>query len=285
MNESQEGREGTSLHPVERKICLRFHEVSFSYGNLKVLDKVSFHIHQGEFIALAGPNGSGKTTALKLILGLEKPQGGTIELFGPAGPAGDLVGYVPQQAAGDRAFPISVEEVVMMGRLRPRSRRYRPEDREAAAAAMEELGIAALARRPYAALSGGQRRRVLVARALAAKPGFLILDEPTANMDKESEERLFHTLKKLKGKTTVLIVTHHMDFVSPLTDRALCLGGGEGGAGIVQHPLAAPASGTPEAGGPVPGDPAPGEIVPADFRVLHGESLPADRCYPGEDPG
>ena len=145
MNEAQEGREGTSLHPVERKICLRFHEVSFSYGNLKVLDKVSFHIHQGEFIALAGPNGSGKTTALKLILGLEKPQGGTIELFGPAGPAGDLVGYVPQQAAGDRAFPISVEEVVMMGRLRPRSRRYRPEDREAAAAAMEELGIAALA--------------------------------------------------------------------------------------------------------------------------------------------
>ena len=148
----------------------------------------------------------------------------------------------------------------------------------------DQGGIAALARRPYAALSGGQRRRVLVARALAAKPGFLILDEPTANMDKESEERLFHTLKKLKGKTTVLIVTHHMDFVSPLTDRALCLGGGEGGAGIVQHPLAAPASGTPEAGGPVPGDPVPGEIVPADFRVLHGESLPADRCYPGEDP-
>lgn len=261
------GREGASLHPVERKICLRFHEVSFSYGSLKVLEKVSFHIHQGEFIALAGPNGSGKTTALKLILGLEKPQGGAIELFGPARSEGDPVGYVPQQAAGDRAFPISVEEVVIMGRLRPRSRSYRREDREAAAEAMEELGIAPLARRPYAALSGGQRRRVLVARALAARPGFLILDEPTANMDKESEDRLFHTLKKLKGQTTVLIVTHHMDFVSPLTDRALCLGGGEGGAGIVRHPLAAPASGEP-----------------GDFRVLHGESLPADRCYPGEDP-
>jgi zinc transport system ATP-binding protein len=232
-----------------------------------VLDRASFHIHQGEFVALVGPNGSGKTTVLKLLLGLEKPQRGKIKIFGsPSSPAlSGRIGYVPQQALTDRAFPISVEEVVRMGRLRPLSRKRGGEDRDAVREALDQSELTELAGRPYRALSGGQRRRVLVARALAARPDILILDEPTANMDAESEEGLYKTLGRLKGNTTILIVTHDTGFVSPLTGRVLCMGnrGGEGRAhSIVQHPLEA--SGSPHGGG--------------DSRILHSESIPADIC-------
>ncbi|MDR1597245.1 MAG: metal ABC transporter ATP-binding protein [Treponema sp.] len=241
-------------HPRDRKISLRFEGVSFSYGNFKVLENAGFHIHQGEFIALVGPNGSGKTTVLKLLLGLEQPQRGKIDLF-------DSVGYVPQQAAYDPAFPISVWEAVKMGRLAALSRKFSAQDRAAVTEALEQAEITDLANRPYAALSGGQRRRVLLARALAAKPDILILDEPTANMDRESEERLFITLGKLKGNTTILIVTHDTGFVSALTDRVLCIGSREAGAayGIVQHRTEAE------------GDAA---------RIIHGESIPGDQCGP-----
>ncbi|MDR0878379.1 MAG: ABC transporter ATP-binding protein [Treponema sp.] len=237
---------GHPIHPVERKISLRFDSVSFSYGAVKVLENASFHIHQGEFVALVGPNGSGKTTVLKLLLGLEQPGSGKIELFGSSAQKGrDRIGYVPQQAPADQAFPISVREVVRMGRLRP-GRWYTAADKAAADDAMQQAGIADLAGRSYRALSGGQRRRVLVARALAAQPEILILDEPTANMDAESAARLFETLGKLKAasgsnKTTILIVTHDTDFVSSLTDRVLCMGANEDSCyeendnGEVQH--------------------------------------------------
>jgi zinc transport system ATP-binding protein len=154
----------------------------------------------------------------------------------------------------DRAFPITVEQVVRMGRLRRLSRRFTAEDREAVRGAMEQTEITDLAARPYSALSGGQRRRVLVARALASKPRILILDEPTANMDSGSEDRLYKTLGRLKGGTTILIVTHDTEFVSPLTDRVLCMA-----HNIVQHRV--------ENSG---GDEA---------RVLHEEAIPGDTCY------
>jgi zinc transport system ATP-binding protein len=245
---------------VERRILIRFEGVSFSYGPVRVLSGVSFHIHQGECVALLGPNGSGKTTILKLLLGLEKPESGIIEI------EGDKTGYVPQQALSGRSFPISVEQVVRMGRLRPLSHRFTPEDRAAVQEALARMEIEDLARRQYGALSGGQRRRVLAARALAARPDILILDEPTANMDLESEERFFTTLGALKrgkeGKpgVTILIVTHGMDFVSSLVDRVLCIGGEEAGR-VVQHRL-----------GQVPGSSRGSSLV------LHGEGLNAGTC-------
>jgi zinc transport system ATP-binding protein len=243
-------------HPSDRNISLRFEGVSFSYGNVKVLENAGFHIHQGEFIALVGPNGSGKTTVLKLLLGLEQPRTGRIDLF-------DSVGYVPQQSAYDPAFPISVWEAVKMGRLTALSRKFSPRDRIAVTEALEQAEITDLANRSYAALSGGQRRRVLLARALAAKPGILILDEPTANMDRESEDRLFVTLGKLRGNTTILIVTHDTGFVSALTDRVLCMGSREAGAAyrIVQHRT---------------------EALGDTARIIHGESIPGDQCGPGD---
>jgi zinc transport system ATP-binding protein len=249
---------GHPIHPLDRRIALKFEGVSFAYGNVKVLENAGFHLHQGEFVALVGPNGSGKTTVLKLLLGLEAPETGKIDLFGAR------IGYVPQQPPGDVIFPIAVRDVVRMGRLLP-SHLYAKEDRAAADEALDQAEIADLAGRAYGALSGGQRRRVLVARALAAKPDILILDEPTANMDRESEERLFEILGKLKGKTTVLIVTHDTDFVSSLTDRVLCLGDGkEPRYGIVQHRTET-------------------DQVHGSARVIHDSSIPADNCYDEEE--
>ncbi len=212
-------------------VAIRFEQVSFSYGSVPVLEAVSFHVHQGEFAALVGPNGAGKTTVLKLLLGLEKPDGGTISLFenmggigGKNGAGRKFIGYVPQHANYDPTFPISVKEVVRMGRLKASSRSYTPEDEEAVLEALDKAEISDLASRSYSALSGGQRRRVLVARALASRPLLLVLDEPTANMDSESEARLFKTLGNLKGGTTILIVTHDAGFVSSLTDVVFCVG-------------------------------------------------------------
>jgi zinc transport system ATP-binding protein len=157
-----------------------------------------------------------------------------------------------------------------MGLLRP-LRGYAAGEKSRIDEAMEQAGISDLADRSYRALSGGQRRRVLVARALASGPELLILDEPTANMDGESESRLFETLGKLKGATTILIVTHDTDFVSVLTGRVLCLGGdGQHRRGMVQHRIAAARETIRHGGSGAQG-----------ARVLHGENIPADDCYDG----
>lgn len=206
-------------------IAFRFSNVSFSYGSLKVLEDVSFHIHEGEFCALVGANGAGKTTILKLLLGLEKPASGIIELFpGIAKKKEELLGYVPQSTSYDPSFPIPVKEVVKMGCVKSFARFISREEESAVEEAMNLCDIQDIKNRPYAELSGGQRRRVLAARALASRPKLLVLDEPTVNMDLESEQRLFKTLKLLKGQTTILIVTHDSGFVSSLTDVVLCAG-------------------------------------------------------------
>jgi len=231
-------------------IAIEFERVTFSHGNLEVLRDASFHVHSGEFVALIGPNGAGKSTIIRLIMGLASPSSGAIRVFGssPEQSRGK-VGYVPQYMNFDPAFPISVEEVVRMGGLQPSGRRWKTLRgitggrgfREAGTnpdilKAMELAGVADLAGRSYTALSGGQRRRVLVARALASAPGILILDEPTANMDRRSEERLFEVLGNLRKDTTILIATHDTAFVSSLTDVVLCVGEREEHAlGVVRH--------------------------------------------------
>lgn len=262
-------------HHPDAPIVLQFDRVAFSYGDLPVLERASFHIHAGEFVALVGPNGAGKTTVLKLVLGLASPESGTIKLFDSVPQVGrERIGYVPQHADYDPTFPISVEEVVRMGRLKPLIRRYSAEDRQAVLRALETVELSDLAKRPYNALSGGQRRRVLVARALSADPEMLVLDEPTSNMDAESEERLFNALGSLKGKTTILIVTHDTGFVSSLTDRVLCVGDvGPSGIGrtIVQHMVE-------------PTKEAPSQLFGgAALKVLHGSTLNDNCCCPEGD--
>ncbi len=255
----------------ERPVILEFDSVSFFYESIRVFENVSFHVHRGEFVALVGPNGAGKTTALKLVLGLLKPASGEVRLFGSAAGEGrSRIGYVPQHADFDPSFPITVREVVRMGRLKPASRRRDAGEGNAVARAMERADILELADRSYSALSGGQRRRVLVARALASEPELLILDEPTANMDAESEARLFETLGALKGNTTVLIVTHDSDFVSSLTDVVLCIG--ERGTTcdeVGDHPLSRHLT--------VPAVAPRGRFGGSAARVIHESDVP-DPC-------
>jgi zinc transport system ATP-binding protein len=235
-------------------IAVRFNQVSFSYTeSVHVLENASFHIHRGEFIAMVGPNGSGKTTVLKLLFGLEKASCGNIEIFV------SNMAYVPQSAPADNMFPITVKDIVRMGLLRP-LKGY-PKEEESVAEALEKTGITDLASRAYRSLSGGQKRRSLIARALAASPDLLVLDEPTANMDSESETRLYEALSFYKGRTTILIVTHDTEFVTSLTDRVLCLGDGRK---IVQHKTEKDAAIHHGDGG--------------QARVLHGENISDDAC-------
>jgi zinc transport system ATP-binding protein len=240
------------------ELAVKFDSVSFSYGNVRVLANASFHIHRGEFVAMVGPNGSGKTTVLKLLFGLENPSSGSIEIFSNAEGKSN-VSYVPQQQPTDHLFPITVYDVVRMGLLTG-LKRY-SKDKDAVIGAMEQTGITDLARRHYRSLSGGQKRRALVARALASRPQLLVLDEPTANMDEDSEMRLYETLGACKGKTTILIVTHDTEFVTALTNRVLCLGDGYG---IVQHRTEA--DNHIHHGGH------------EEVRILHSENIPADEC-------
>ncbi len=257
-------------HVIDGKVAIRFENVSFSYADFKVLDSAHFHIHTGEFAALIGPNGAGKTTVLKLILGLARPGDGTVTVLGvPPESARISVGYVPQNASYDPAFPISVEEVVRMGRLSSTGKRFTAADARAVAGALEMVEVSDLARRPYSALSGGQRKRVLVARALATEPRILILDEPTANMDAESEQRLFGTLGALKGQTTILVVTHDTGFVSALTDAVFCVGERGAGRSVIKHE-ARPADHV-----------ASGQYGGAALQVLHDTELPEDSCCGG----
>jgi len=266
---------------VDKQIAIRFASVSFSYGDVEVLANASFHIHHGEFVAIVGPNGSGKTTVLKLLFGLEMPSSGNIEIFGTDNrTAGNRLpsvnrlpmvnlAYVPQHMPADQMFPITVHDIVRMGLLRPLdsySRKNALAANRNIGEAMEKTGIADLATRSYRSLSGGQKRRALVARALAAKPDILVLDEPTANMDIESENRLYETLGSYKGKTTILIVTHDTEFVTSLTDRVLCLG--DESRSVVQHRIEAGISGGVSRHG------GHGQEV----RVLHGENISADGC-------
>jgi len=211
-------------------IAVKFDSVSFSYGDIHVLDNASFSIRKGEFTAMVGPNGSGKTTALKLLFGLETPSAGKIELFGNEGHNNHSVvnmSYVSQIMPADNLFPITVQDVVRMGLLHP-YKRYsgKKSEKEAVTRALQNTGILDLESRLYRTLSGGQKRRTLVARALAANPDLLVLDEPTANMDIESERLLYETLGAYKGKVTIIVVTHDTKFAASLTDSVLSLGEG-----------------------------------------------------------
>ncbi len=200
--------------------------VSFAYGEVPVLEDVNLEVSEGEFLGIVGPNAGGKSTLLKLILGLLEPQAGRIRVFGrPPHKVRRLMGYVPQYPPFARDFPITVEQVVLMGRLGAGNwlGGYRREDRRIATRVMEEAEIAPLARRPIGQLSGGQLQRVLVARALACEPRILLLDEPTANIDMRVENELFDLLERLNERMTILVVSHDIAFISRYVSRVACL--------------------------------------------------------------
>ncbi|NTU68423.1 MAG: ABC transporter ATP-binding protein [Chlorobiaceae bacterium] len=195
-------------------------------GGMKVLDSLSITVYRGDYLAVLGPNGGGKTTLLRAILGLEKPSSGTLTVFGgPPGHAPGRVGYVPQRLFFDRDFPISVEEVVLMGRLsRCRlMRRYSRIDREKAGEAIETVGLARLRHKRIGTLSGGELQRALIARALAGDPELLLLDEPTASVDPDMKTTIYDLLDHLKEHHTIVLVTHDTGTVGRSVSRVACL--------------------------------------------------------------
>ncbi len=210
--------------------ALQVDAVSFAYPRQAVLDCVSLSVEAGEFVALVGPNGSGKSTLLRLALGLTRPQGGDVRLFGV--PPAELaerwrVGYVPQRPVLADVLPSTVEEVVASGRLARRGwrRRLRRDDWEAVGAALAAVDLAPLRRRLLSELSGGQQQRAFIAKALASGPELLVLDEPVAGLDVESQRGFRDSLVALVRErgTAVLLVSHELSAVADDLDRVVVL--------------------------------------------------------------
>lgn len=217
--------ERPTVEVSQSPVVVEMKGVSFSYDGLTVLEDVDLEVRGGEFLSVVGPNGGGKTTLVKLILGLLRPSSGIIRVLGRTPrEARRFVGYLPQYVHFDPLFPITVRDVVLMGRLGPSySGRYTKADRAAARRAMESVCVDNLQDRAIQALSGGQRQRVLLARALATEPQLLLLDEPTANVDSAVEEQLFDTLRMLNRHMTILIVSHDLGVVSQVVSSVICV--------------------------------------------------------------
>jgi zinc transport system ATP-binding protein len=201
-------------------------DVWFSYNDQPVLMGVTLNIRQGDFLAVLGPNGGGKTTLVKLILGLLKPDRGSVRIFGgdPAH-AGHKMGYVPQDTHINRGFPISVLDVTLMGRLGQPGRnwRYSLKDRDLAEKALQKVGILEYKDRLISHLSGGERQRAYIARALVSEPEILFLDEPTSSVDQEWHTHLYELLQELNRTVTIVVVSHDISILSSYVKSVACV--------------------------------------------------------------
>jgi zinc transport system ATP-binding protein len=195
-------------------------------GSQTVLEDINLDVEQGDFLGLIGPNGGGKSTLLKVVLGLIKPDRGEVKVFGldPVS-ARKWVGYMPQRTAFDHSFPVTAMEVVLMGRYSRAGmlKRYSSEDREAARRALDSVGMLAHADKEIGSLSGGEQQRVFVARSLVSEPRLLLLDEPTAGIDAAQQAEFYELLKRLNEKVTIVLVTHDLTAVSTYVSKIACL--------------------------------------------------------------
>jgi len=198
----------------------------FAFNGQTVLEDVSLDIRPGDFIAMIGPNGGGKTTLLKLMLGLLRPNKGTIRVLGdPTAKASHHIGYVSQDVHINRSFPITAIDVVLMGKLEPGKRwaKSSVQDRTDALDALERMEIADCASSKIGELSGGQRQRVFIARALVTQPKVLLLDEPTASIDAKGQAEFYRLLKELNKDITILIVSHDLVAISTYVKSVACV--------------------------------------------------------------
>ncbi len=199
-------------------------ELFFSYDATLVLEDVSFSVQEREFVAIFGPNGGGKTTLLQLLMSFLKPMRGKIRIFGQTPKsARHRIGWVPQNFHFDCHFPISVQEVVLGGRLNKAGWRFHPADHKVVDEVLDRVGMKKALHSAFAALSGGQQQRVLIARALASNPSLLLLDEPTASVDHVAEKEIYTLLDELREQTTILMVTHDLSRAVESVDRLLCV--------------------------------------------------------------
>jgi len=196
------------------------------YGNNNVIEDITFSAKKGDFVGIIGPNGGGKTTLLKVILGLITPYKGDVKVMGlPPEEGREFVGWVPQESDMDRDFPIKVLDVVLMGRMGRKKilRPYSKEDKNKAIEALEMVGLQDIAQKSIGEISLGQRQRVYIARALAKAPDILLLDEPLASVDPNTSEAIYGLLKNLNESTTIVMVTHDVGAVSSYVKSVGCL--------------------------------------------------------------
>jgi len=205
---------------------VEINKVWFAYNGQAVLQDVTLDIREGDFIAMIGPNGGGKTTLLKLILGLLKPDQGSVRVLGGrAEKASHHIGYVPQDVHINRDFPITAIDVVLMGKLEPKKRwsKSAEQDRREAFEILESIEMEDYADSKIGELSGGQRQRVFIARALVTKPQLLLLDEPTASIDTKGRADFYRLLKKLNEDMTILVVSHDLLVISTYVKSVACV--------------------------------------------------------------
>ncbi|MCX8175640.1 MAG: ABC transporter ATP-binding protein [Candidatus Bathyarchaeota archaeon] len=198
--------------------------VSVHFNSIPVLEDITLSIMQNDFLAIIGPNGGGKTTLLKVILGLVKPSKGKVKVFGGSPEKGrKFIGYLPQYAFLNQNFPISVFEVVLMGRYRGVFQGFSDEDKTAVINALKIVGMLKFKDRRINELSGGQLQRVFIARAVVKEPKLLLLDEPTASIDPEMQKTFYELLQEIKKKMAVVLVSHDVGAVSVHADKVACL--------------------------------------------------------------
>ncbi len=199
--------------------------VCFAYGEQEVLHNVSFVVPACAFVTVVGPNGGGKSTLLKLLLGELEPRFGRVRVLGGAPCATRRrIGYVPQSLAFDPSFPVSVRDVVLMGLVdRHAIGPYHAADRRAAETALGQVGMGRFTHRAFADLSGGERQRVLIAQALVSAPELLLLDEPTASVDAAATSQLHALFHGLKADRTIVMVSHNLGAVTRHATHVLCV--------------------------------------------------------------
>ncbi len=205
---------------------IELERITHAFGDTVVLEDVSLRVERGDYVALLGPNGGGKTTLLKIVLGLIEPDDGVVRVFGgPPRRARGRIGYVPQHIRFDPFFPLRVADLVLMGRLARAKllRRYSDHDRRIAREMLERVGLTAFADHAVGTLSGGQLQRALIARALAPEPELLLLDEPTASLDERIGRSVWELLEELSRQMTVVLVSHDVGAISRYVRTVACL--------------------------------------------------------------
>jgi zinc transport system ATP-binding protein len=208
------------------KEVVKLEGVWVQYNGVPILEGINLAIEQDDFLGIIGPNGGGKTTLLKVILGLISPSHGKVSVLGkPPEKSRSKIGYVPQHNLFDRDFPISVGDVVLMGRYGKSGlfRRYSSEDRRATQDALQTVGMLDYKDRQMGKLSGGELQRIFIARALVAEPRLLLLDEPTASVDPAMQTEFYELLEKLKKQMAIVLVSHDISAVSIYVDKLACL--------------------------------------------------------------
>ena len=209
--------------------ALQIENLSVYYGQTPAITGVCLDVEEGEYLGIIGPNGGGKSTLLKAILGLMPISSGSVRIYGKeAKDNRTMLGYVPQFSNVDKKFPIKLSEVVLTGRMKAGLSpffRFSKTDREAVNAILERIGISHLKDRQISELSGGEFQKMLIARALAMNPKILLLDEPTASVDASSQDQIYNLLEELNENMTIILVTHDLMAVSSQVRRLACLNG------------------------------------------------------------